>query len=109
MKAERVPETVTPIQTDDDGRHFAQFSDATVHFTMTTHAGGPLDLNRAVRRLLAADLAVAAAWPSESDVRVTPSLRRLTSSLRNAERLKEDFLTFQDEKTFGTAARIGDT
>lgn len=106
MKAERVPETVIPIQADDDGRHFAQFSDATVHFTMTTHAGGPFDLNRAVRRLLAADLAVAAAWPSESDVRVTPSLRRLTSSLRNAERLKEDFLTVQDEKTFRSISRL---
>lgn len=49
MKAERVPETVIPIQADNDGRHFAQFSDATVHFTMTMHAGGPLDLKRAHR------------------------------------------------------------
>lgn len=61
MKAERVPETVIPIQANDDGRHFAQFSDATRHFAMTPHVGAALDLKRAVRRLLAKDLAVAAA------------------------------------------------
>lgn len=61
MKAERVPEPVTPIQVDDDGRHFEQFGHTTLHFTMTTHVGGALGLERAVRRLLAADLAVAAA------------------------------------------------
>lgn len=86
--------------------HAAQFTEANVHFTMTTHAGGPLDLKRAVRRLLAADVAVAAAWPSESNVRVTTGVRKLTSSLRNADRLREDFSAFHEEKTWRSFSRL---
>lgn len=93
-------------KTDKDRSHVARFSDVTVHFTMTTHAGAPLDLKRAVRRLLAADVAVAAAWPSESDVRVTPGVRKLASSLRTAQRLKDDFGAFREQKTVRSLSRL---
>lgn len=90
----------------DVASHAAQFTDANVHFTMTTHAGGPLDLKRSVRRLLAADVAVAAAWPSEKNVRVAPGVRKLASSLRNAERLRDDFSGFHGEQTWRSFARL---
>lgn len=90
----------------DVASHAAQFTDVTVHFTMTTHAGGPLDLKRSVRRLLAADVAVAAAWPSERSVRVAPGVRKLSSSLLDAERLKGDLSDFRRGQTWRSFVRL---
>lgn len=86
--------------------HEARFTDANVHFTMTTHVGGPLDLKRSVRRLLAADVAVVAAWPSEMSVRVAPGVRKLNSSLLKAERLRGDLSDFYGKQTWRSFVRL---
>lgn len=69
--------------------HEAQFVHTTVHFTMTAPMGKRLNLERASRRLLAADIAESSAWPSEASVRVTSRLVPLLRRLRRLHRLAE--------------------
>lgn len=56
--------------------HSATFADAAVHFTYALHTRKRLKIARASRRLLARDIAVSAAWPSETRIRVTSRLRK---------------------------------
>lgn len=102
----RAFKTGSPNDAGDGAYHFAMFSNATIHFTMTSHVGSPLGLEQAVRRLLAADLAVAAAWPSESNVLVAPGLQKLALALGKLEQHREDFRDFQYEKKFGSFLRL---
>ena len=64
-------------------RHAPSFKSASVHFLLTVSLVGQTDLARSVRRLLAADLAVSAAWPSETAIRVSYRLRKQARRLRN--------------------------
>ncbi|MBT2498615.1 hypothetical protein J7E25_05865 [Agromyces sp. ISL-38] len=73
---------------------------------MTTHAGGPIDLESAVRRLLRADVAVAAAWPSEAGVRITPKMRSLVKVIRSGERLRDDAAEFRSRRSILAAAKF---
>jgi hypothetical protein len=57
---------------------------------MTTRVHREIDLERAARRLLDADLAVSAAWPSEEGIRLTPRLRPLDRDIRRLDRLVTD-------------------
>ncbi|WP_156366448.1 hypothetical protein [Microbacterium sp. No. 7] len=91
---------------DQQDSHDALFTSPTIHFTMTSHAGGPIDLEFAVRRLFRADIAVAAAWPSESGVRLTPKMRSLVKVIRSGERLRDDVADLRSGKSFAAAARF---
>lgn len=70
--------------------HEASFEQPTIHFTTTIQLGQEIDLRKAVRSLLDADIAVSAAWPSEDRIRVTPKVRKLARSITQVERMRED-------------------
>lgn len=62
--------------------HKPSFGTASVHHILTVSLRGHTDLARWVRCLLDADLAVSAAWPSESAVRVPYRYRKQARVLR---------------------------
>ncbi|MFB9660086.1 hypothetical protein ACFQS3_09995 [Glycomyces mayteni] len=70
--------------------HDAVLPGATVHFTFTTSIGRSLNLERASRQLLQSDVAIAAAWPSETGIRLTPALARLDRRAERLQRLYDD-------------------
>jgi hypothetical protein len=59
------------------GDHSAIFSSSIVYFVWTQATARPINLGRAVERLLKAEVATSAAWPSEKRVRVSPSIAQL--------------------------------
>lgn len=72
--------------------HRPSFASASVHHVFTVSLRGHTDLARWVRRLLDADLAVSAAWPSERAVRVPYRYRkqaRLMRKLRSSVTMME--------------------
>lgn len=62
--------------------HRPTFACASVHHVFTVSLRGHTDLARWVRRLLDADLAVSAAWPSETAVRVPYRYRKQARVMR---------------------------
>jgi hypothetical protein len=99
-------DTTPPPIVGSNREHEALLTDVSVHFTMTTHAGRNLDLAAAVRRLLAADVATAAAWPSESEVRVTPRLRKIVLVIRSGQRLNDDFHSVTESSSLASMAKF---
>lgn len=67
-------------------RHELRFRQAASHFLITASLTGEANLPLWVRRLLRSDIAVAAAWPSESAVRVPYRLRRDARRLRKVRK-----------------------
>lgn len=62
--------------------HRPSFDSASVHHILTVSLRGDTNLARWVRSLLDADLAVSAAWPSETAVRVSYRYRKQARSIR---------------------------
>lgn len=62
--------------------HRPSFASASVHHILTVSLSGNTDLARWVRCLLDADLAVSAAWPSETAVRVPYRYRKQARRMR---------------------------
>lgn len=62
--------------------HEPSFSSASTHYLLSATLTGQTDLAKWVRKLLDADLAVAAAWPSETAVRVPYRHRNQARALR---------------------------
>ena len=65
------------------GSHGPSFESASVHHILTANLRGETDLARFARSLLDADLAVSAAWPSETAVRVPYRYRKQARSIQN--------------------------
>lgn len=86
--------------------HEALFESVTIHFTLTTHANGPINLASASRRLLQRELAESAAWPSEHGIRLPPSLKPLGRSLAVGERLLRDIELFESAPSPRSAVRF---
>jgi hypothetical protein len=70
--------------------HEAVFSDSYVLFTFIMDVGEHLNIERAARKLLEADIAYSAAWPSETSVRVPSSQRPLHRQLGRFQKMIED-------------------
>jgi hypothetical protein len=62
--------------------HSPSFRSASVHFLLTASLHGRTYLPVSVRKLLDADLAISAAWPSESAIRVSYRLRKEARRIR---------------------------
>lgn len=62
--------------------HRPSFDSASVHHILTVSLRGNTDLARWVRCLLNADLAISAAWPSETAVRVSYAYRKQARRMR---------------------------
>lgn len=75
--------------------HEAVFGAATVYFVYTQPTAKPLDLGRSVHRLLQAEIARTAAWPSDERVRLAPSWAELDKDIRRLE-LLHDFAEHSD-------------
>lgn len=65
--------------------HAARFGHATVYFVLTQATAKPVNVGQAVERLLDAEVATTAAWPSEDGIRLAPSLAKVD---RDAARLQ---------------------
>jgi hypothetical protein len=87
-------------------KHDARFSSATVHFTTTLQMAGKVDIVRASRRLLNADLALAAAWPSETAIRVPKRFQRLARPLRRAHSMNWEYQRAVSSGTWRAATRL---
>ena len=64
--------------------HNPSFDSASVHHILTVSLHGATDLSRWVRLLLDSDLAVSAAWPSETAIRVPYRQRKMARSIHKA-------------------------
>jgi hypothetical protein len=67
--------------------HAATFEDAAIHFTLAVHTRKSLKIGRASRRLLDRDIAVSAAWPSESQIRVASRFAKHGRSMESQRSL----------------------
>lgn len=76
------PRTRRGFSRTNRNAHRASFDSASVHHVLTASLRGNSDLARWVRSLLDADLAAAAAWPSETAVRVAYRHRKQARSIR---------------------------
>lgn len=86
--------------------HPAEFASTVVHFTLTAQAVGELDIVRGARKLLASDLAISAAWPSEEHIRVAKRFRPLARSIRRFRALVREYEAAKDAGTWPSAARL---
>lgn len=86
--------------------HNARFESATVHYTATFQLAGKVDIARASRRLLKADLALAAAWPSESVIRVPKRLQRLARPLNRARSMTLEYQRAASAGTWKAVLRL---
>lgn len=68
--------------------HQLLFNSISTHFVLTASMAGSVDLTRWSRALLNADIAISAAWPSESAIRVSDRLRKNAWQLRRVRRMK---------------------
>jgi hypothetical protein len=84
--------------------HDAVLPGATIHFTFTTSIGRPPNLERASRRLLQSDIAIAAAWPSEAGIRLTPALAQLDRRAQRVQRLYDDLSRARSTSQWGRFA-----
>lgn len=71
--------------------HPATFERTTVYFIWTQATKRPLVLGKATHRLLRAEIASTAAWPSEQTVRLPPSLARVDAGIARL-RAASDFV-----------------
>lgn len=103
----RVSRVITvPTRASGSRGHEPRFSSASVHYLLSAQQIGSTDLARSARALLDADLAVSAAWPTETAVRVPYRLRKEARRIRRLRELKR----LWDEAQHGTwqsALRLG--
>lgn len=85
-------------------KHPASFAHASVHFVLTTHTAGATDVAKASRRLLAEDIAVSAAWPSERRIHVSERFRKIGHDLQRARSLHRRFDKLLATRTWRAAA-----
>ncbi|SDO01231.1 hypothetical protein SAMN05216368_10942 [Cryobacterium flavum] len=67
----------------ENAPHTPSLKSASVHFLLTASLRGDPNLARSVRKLLDAELAVSAAWPSETAIRVSHRLRKEARQLKS--------------------------
>ncbi|MBW4031711.1 MAG: hypothetical protein HIU88_03490, partial [Acidobacteria bacterium] len=83
--------------------HPAVFASASVHFTLSTNTKKPLDIYKASRRLLAADVASSAAWPDSQKVYVPARYRARGKELYRLRSLPSDFRALRAAPAWGKA------
>ncbi|WIB13315.1 hypothetical protein [Curtobacterium sp. MCPF17_052] len=76
--------------TDVAPPHEARFDGASVHFILSQHLRKRIALGPAVKRMLDEEVALSAGWPSESSVRVAPSLAAFGRQVEQLNRLTND-------------------
>lgn len=81
----------------DRGDHPARFGEANVYFVWTQVTAKTINLGRAVQRILDAEVATSAAWPSEDRVRLAPSIAKLD---RDIVKLREMRLLTENTHNF---------
>lgn len=69
--------------------HAADWGNVTVYFVHTVPTRRPIRLGKAVRSLLASELASAAAWPSEDVVRLSPTWADIDRAANDLRRVQD--------------------
>ena len=82
----RVPRP--PKRTILPAEHEATWGNATVYFVFTIPTKERISLGRSVKRLLDAEFARVAAWPSDTDVRLSPSLANVDRHISKLQRMR---------------------
>lgn len=95
-----------PRPSTEDAPHPAVFESASVHFTYGTNAKKPLDIYRASRRLIAADVATSAAWPDSTKIYVPARLGKQGKNLYRVRRLPSDLRELRDSPTWRRGLRF---
>ena len=86
--------------------HPAVIASAAVHYIITADSGGSLDLARAVRKLLARDVAISAAWPSDGTILVPKRLRRIARSLKSLTSMQTRYERADESGKWTDALRL---